>query len=234
VLSFHFLPRSKDTKVLTGITLDNISTGGWNIPADDLIQSFEAGDKRLDASIGMAEGTLDASNYFTYSAAKSVVNYVPAAGKTGIPYIKKYLHAPLVATTGSGDNFPIYRYSDALLLLAEVLNEQSRPGEALVPLNKVRTRAGLPAVSITDIGKLRDTIFHERRVELAFENHRWTDLLRADKALTVINAFGVKIRQQLPYLSSDAYVIDKHNLVFPIPQNEVGLNKKIKQNDGYF
>jgi hypothetical protein len=233
-LSFHFLPRSKDTKILTGITIDNTSTGGWNTPTDDLIKTFEPNDKRLDASIGIAEGTYDASNYFIYAAAKSIINYTPATGKIGVPYIKKYLHAPLAATTGSSDDFPIYRYADALLLLAEVLNEQSRPSDALTPLNKVRARAGLDPVTITDIDKVRDTIFHERRVELAFENHRWTDLLRTDKALTVINAFGVKIRQQLPFLSSDAYVIDEHNLVFPIPQNEVGLNPKIKQNTGYF
>ncbi|HMI03500.1 MAG TPA: RagB/SusD family nutrient uptake outer membrane protein [Pedobacter sp.] len=234
VLSFHFLPRSKDTKLLTGITIDNTGTGGWNTPSDDLIKDFETGDQRLDASIGIAEGTYDASNYFAYSAAKSIVNYVPAAGKTGVPYIKKYLHAPLVGTTGSGDDFPIYRFSDALLLLAEVLNEQGKSSDALTPLNRVRKRAGLGNFENTDQTLLRAAILHERRVELAFENHRWSDLLRTGNAKTVINAFGVKIRQQLPYLSSDAYVIDDHHLLFPIPQNEVGLNPKIVQNPGYF
>ncbi|HEY9257881.1 RagB/SusD family nutrient uptake outer membrane protein [Chitinophaga sp.] len=233
-LSFHFLPRSKDTKVLTGISIDNTSTGGWNTPADDLINDFEIGDKRLDASIGIAEGTYDASRYFNYAAAKSIINYVPATGKIGVPYIKKYLHAPLAAPTGSGDDFPIYRFSDALLLLAEALNEQGKSSDALAPLNRVRRRAGLADFINTDPGALRTAIFHERRVELAFENHRWTDLLRSGKALTVINAFGMKIREQLPYLSSDAYVIDQHHLLFPIPQNEIGLNPKIIQNPGYF
>jgi len=234
VLSFHFLPRSKDAKLLTGITLDNTGTGGWNTPSDDMIKDFEAGDKRLDASIGIAEGTYDASSYFSYSAAKSIINYVPAAGKVGVPYIKKYLHAPLVAPTGSSDNFPIYRFSDALLLLAESLNEQGKSSAALAPLNRVRKRAGLGDFTNADQSLLRDAIFHERRVELAFENHRWADLLRTGRALTVINAFGVKARQELPFLSSDAYVIDNHQLLFPIPQNEVGLNPKIVQNPGYF
>lgn len=81
---------------------------------------------------------------------------------------------------------------------------------------------------------LREKIYHERRVELAFENHRWTDLLRTGKAISVINAFGIKIREELPFLSTDAYVIDIHNLLFPIPQNEVGLNPMIIQNPGYF
>jgi starch-binding outer membrane protein, SusD/RagB family len=233
-LSFNFLPRSKDTKILTGITIDNTSTGGWNTPDSDLINDFEPNDKRLDASIGIVEGAYDASNYFVYSAQKSILNYQPAAGKTGVPYIKKYLHAPLIAPTGSSDDFPVYRYSDALLLLAEALNEEGKSSDALAPLNRVRTRAGLPAETSTDQATLRERIYHERRVELAFEDHRWTDLLRTGRAISVINAFGVKIRQELPFLSSDAYVIDNHNLVFPIPQNEVGLNPMIIQNPGYF
>jgi len=234
VLTLHFLPRSRDTRLLTGISIDNSGIGGWNTPSTDLIQDFEANDKRLDASIGMAEGTYDASSYFTFSALKSVVNYQPAAGKTGVPYIKKYLHSPLVATTGSSDDFPIYRFSDALLLLAEALNEQGKSSLALAPLNRVRKRAGLADISSSDASSLRTIILHERRIELAFENHRWADLMSSGKALTTINAFGVKVRKELPFLYSDAYVIDNHHLLLPIPQNEVALNPKVIQNPGYF
>lgn len=228
--TLHFIPRTKKTDLLTGITIDNTGSGGWNTPSSDMIADYEPNDKRLDASIGVIEGNYDGSYYFTYSAVKSVVNYTPATGKTGIPYIKKYLHAPLPATTGSSDDFPIYRFSEALLLLAEALNEGGKQGEALVPLNSVRARAGLDPIATTDQAQLRDSIFHERRVELAFENHRWEDLLRSGKALDVINAFGVKIRQELTYLSSDAYVVGTHNLLFPIPQDNIDLNPKLIQN----
>jgi hypothetical protein len=229
-LTLHFLPRSTDTKLLTTITVNNTGSGGWNTPSSDLIKDFEAGDKRLDASIGIIEGTYNASSYLAYSAVKSVVNYTPAAGKVGVPYIKKYLHAPLPAVTGSSNNFPIYRYSDALLLLAEALNEQGKSAAALVPLNKVRKRAGLADVTTTDQNALRTIIFHERRVELAFENHRWTDLLRIGKAIEVINAFGPKIKLEQPFLASDAYVINTHHLLFPIPQTELDLNPKMVPN----
>lgn len=228
--TLHFLPRSKNTKLLTGITIDNTGSGGWNTPSSDLIAAYEPGDKRLDASIGIIEGTYDGSYYMTYSAAKSVAGYTPAVGKIGIPYIKKYLHSPLPAATGSSDDFPIYRYSEALLLLAEALNEQNRPGEALVPLNRVRARAGLGPAGTTDQAQLRDSIWHERRVELAFENHRWEDLLRSGKALDVINAFGDKIRQELTYLPSDSHVVTAHNLLFPLPQDNIDLNPKLTQN----
>ncbi|WP_262892305.1 RagB/SusD family nutrient uptake outer membrane protein [Parapedobacter defluvii] len=77
-------------------------------------------------------------------------------------------------------------------------------------------------------------MLHERRVELAFENHRWTDLIRTGQALEVINAFGDRIKEEQPFLASDAYVIDEHHLLFPIPQSEVDINPQIIQNPGYF
>jgi hypothetical protein len=230
VITLHFIPRSKNTQLLTGIAIDNTGSGGWNTPSSDLIASYEPKDKRLDASIGIIEGAYDGSYYFTYSAAKSILNYTPAAGKTGIPYIKKYVHSPLPATTGSSDDFPVYRYSEALLLLAQVLNEEGNSSAALTPLNKVRARAGLDPLTTTDQGQLRDSILHERRVELAFENHRWEDLLRSGKALDIINAFGIKIRQQISYLPPDSHVVTDHNLLFPIPQDNIDLNPKLTPN----
>ncbi|OQP47446.1 carbohydrate-binding protein SusD [Niastella yeongjuensis] len=231
--TLHFIPRSKNTGLLTGIDkLDNTGSGGWNTPSSDLIAAYEPNDARLDSSIGIIEGTYDGSYYMTYSAVKSIVNYKPAAGKIGIPYIKKYLHSPLPASTGSSDDFPIYRYSEALLLLAEALNEQGKSADALVPLNKVRTRAGITTTTTTDQAQLRNIIWHERRVELAFENHRWEDLLRSGKtnALAVINAFGVKIRQEVSYLPTDSHVVNEHNLLFPIPQGDLDLNKLLEPN----
>lgn len=232
VLTFHFLPRSTNTTVITGNAINNSSTGGWNTPTTDLIQSYEANDKRLDASIGMAEGTYNSSNLFTYSANKSVVNYVPAAGKVGVPYIKKYVHAPLAFIQGSSDNFPIYRYADALLLLAEAQNEQGK--SPLASLNRVRSRAGVAITNETNQGLLRDIIAHERRVELAFENHRWHDLTRTGKAVDVMNAFGRRLRTEVTYLTPDAYNVTTNKLLFPIPQPEVDLNPGVMiQNPGY-
>lgn len=222
VLTFYFLPRSTNTSIVLGININNSSTGGWNTPSQDLINDYEPNDKRLDASIGIVEGAYNASDLFVYSANKSIVNYTPAAGKIGVPYIKKYVHAPLIATTGSGDNFPIYRYSDALLLLAEAQNEQGK--SPLTALNAVRGRAGVGITATADQVALRNIIAHERRVELAFENHRWHDLVRTGKAIEVINAFGAKLKTQVNYLSPNAYMLNQNKLLFPIPQYEVELN----------
>jgi hypothetical protein len=232
-LVFHFLPRSLTTAVVTGILINNSSTGGWNTPTQDLISTYEANDKRLDASIGVAEGTYNASDLFTYSANKSIINYTPAAGKVGVPYIKKYLHLPIPANTGSNDDFPLYRYSDALLLLAEALNEQGKSSQALTPLNTVRVRAGLVGTSTTDQVTLRNIILHERRVELAFENHRWHDLVRTGNAVQVMSAFGAKLKTQVNYLTPDAYNVTANKLLYPIPQPDVELNPALIQNPGY-
>jgi starch-binding outer membrane protein, SusD/RagB family len=58
-------------------------------------------------------------------------------------------------------------------------------------------------------------------------------LLCTGRALTVVNTFGTAIRQELPWLASDAYVIDNHHLLFPIPQVDVGLDPSLTQNPCY-
>src|SRR5690606_20217126 len=126
-----------------------------NIPTPDIIAAYENGDKRKDASIGYIE---------LESAPWEEEIY---------PYIKKYVR-PHSLHNNHGMNWPIYRYSEVLLFLAEALNEQGKDGEAAEYLTMVRDRAGLDPAE----GDLREAIFKERRVELAFENKRWFDLVR--------------------------------------------------------
>jgi hypothetical protein len=196
---YMFLPRSTNTSIVTGVATNNSSIGGWNTPTQDLIDSYEPGDKRLDASIGIAEGTYNASAIFTITAYKSILNYTPAPGTEGVPFIKKYLN-PSTIPNNTDDDWPIYRYADALLLHAEALNELNHPDQALPFLNQVRERAGLKDITTTDQSALRDIIAHERRVELAFENFRWFDLIRTGKAIQVMTAFGNKMKQMHSYL----------------------------------
>ncbi len=98
----YLLPRTGNTTPVTGVKYDNSGIGGWNTPTQDLIDAYETDDTRKDASIAVAEGTYNASNVFAISANKSIVNYTLAAGKIGVPYIKKYLNAhpiPITPTT---------------------------------------------------------------------------------------------------------------------------------------
>ena len=236
IFIYKFLPRTKDTQLITGIKVVNTGRGGYNTPTRDLINAYEDGDLRKDASIAIAEGTYDANLYFKISANKSILNYVPAKGKIGVPYIKKYLN-PHTDPNNTDDNWPIYRYADALLLMAEALNEQNnKQTEALSYLNQVRDRAfgaGVATITTTDQSLLRVIIAHERRIELAFENHRWHDLVRTGEAVDVMNAYGIELKKQYNYLVPQSYQVTESKLLYPIPRNEIELNPDLIQNPGY-
>ena len=231
---YNFLPVATGLSIITGANPNSANAdAGWNIPTQNLLNAYEPGDKRLDASVGIVEGTLTGTN-FTPSGLKSIIGYTTPAGKVSRRFIKKYLHNHSV--TGSTDeNFYIYRYADVLLSLAEALNEQNKSTEALPYLNQVRTRAGLPPATETGQAALRLIIEKERRVELAFENHRWLDLLRTGRAVEVMTAHGVELKTLFPNLAPNTYTITPTRLLFPIPRAELDRNVKIMgdQNPGY-
>ncbi|NIG55397.1 RagB/SusD family nutrient uptake outer membrane protein [Chitinophaga sp. Cy-1792] len=233
---YNFLPRMANTTVVTGVNYNNITTvGGYNTPTQDLISAYEPGDLRLDASIAIAEGTFNGTDDFTATAVKSVVNYVAPAGKTGRPFPKKFLHAHTIGNQ-SNDDWPVYRYAEVLLLLAESLNQQGKAGEAIGYINQVRTRAFGDAthnITTTDQATLQSVILKERRVELAFENKRWLDLVRTGNAITVMTAFGVKQKAMYSYLQPGSYNVTENRLLFPIPNAEMLLNDKLTPNPGY-
>jgi hypothetical protein len=200
---------ANEVSAVTGITEVARTTEGYNIPTPDLINVYEGNDSRKDASIG----------------------YIIAGG-VSYPYIKKYSHTHMLSGN-TDDNWPVYRYSEVLLFLAEALNEQSKSTEALTFLNQVRDRAfgaGVSLISETDKVALRDLILKERRVELAFENKRWLDLVRAEIAESVMTAYGnnVKANPQDYYfpagisVSSSSYTNIRLN--FPIPASQVALS----------
>ena len=83
---------------------------------------------------------------------------------------------------GCDYNYPVTRYADALLMYSEALMLLNQKNDALPYINLVRTRAGVPV--LTDANALTiDVILHERRMELAFEGHRYFDLVRTGKAV---------------------------------------------------
>lgn len=219
--SYTFMPNLTNINPLVGFQFNNQSIGGWNIPSDDLIKSYEAKDRRKDASI--LEG---------YNNGGAFVQQ---------PFIKKYFNLPLPTPNGSSpnanDNWPVYRYAEVLLLLAESLNEQGKPG-ALTYLNQIRDRAfgtGVSQVKETSQVVLRTIIAKERRIELAFENKRWLDLVRTGQALTVMNAYGAALKAsgKYPNLIPQTYSVTENRLLFPLPFNEIQVNPKLKQNPGY-
>jgi hypothetical protein len=233
---YLFLPRSPNTALITNGIASSSLSGGWNYPTQDLINAYEPGDPRLDASIGVAEGAYSSSLQMTISAYKSIVNYTPAAGKVGRPFDKKVLSTESIVNL-TDDDWPVYRYAGALLTLAEAQNEQGK-ATALTSLNAVRARAfgnSTHAITTTDQTQLRAAIAHERRVELAFENDRWHYLQRTGTAVAVMNAFGANLKT-LPshnYLLPTSYNVTPNRLIYPMPFAEIQLNPLLTQNPGY-
>jgi len=198
---------------------------GFNRPTLDLMASFEDNDPREDKTIIFLGEVLDG---------------IPIQGDGPTLDETKDSNGNLIEIEcynqkvwTPGNNVPsqfdhnrrILRYADILLMAAEALNENNKPAEALVQLNKVRERArgGNNAIllDITETAKdaLRDIILHERRVELALEGHRFWDLVRTGKAESVLGPLG--------------FVSGKHELL-PVPQTEMDLTQNIwDQNPGW-
>lgn len=175
---YQFMPRPISAAELQPImgtsNPQNIDGEGNNIPTPDIIAAYEPGDLRKDASIG---------NVFLAGSFRDDKNY---------PYIKK--HAKLHSQHNNhGTNWVVYRYAEVLLFMAEVLNEQGKTGEAIGYLNQVRQRAGLENTTAAGQVDLREAIFKERRVELAFENKRWFDIQRTDRIQEIIVPYGQRI-----------------------------------------
>lgn len=211
--AYIFIPPFDDTEIITGVSGNNGIYGGWNIPSDDLMDSYEEGDLRKEASL--AEGYYEEDGSYVVQ-----------------PFVIKYLHAHNTFYE-TDDDWMVYRYADVLLLLSECLNEQGESSKALPYLNMVRNRAGLENTSNTEQSELRDIIAHERRVELAFENHRWLDLVRTGTAIDVMTAFGKEMKESNSYLIDQTFQVDENRLIFPIPQDEIILNELLEQNPGY-
>ena len=70
---------------------------------------------------------------------------------------------------------------------------------------------------------MKEAIIHERRMELAFEGHRWFDLIRIDNG-----EYAIKFLHSIGKLNAN-----KNRLLFPIPQTEIDANPLMTQNPGY-
>jgi len=132
-----------------------------------------------------------------------------------------------------GYNTMVLRYADVLLMAAEALNELGyNNGNAFDYLNQVRTRAGVPTYTTSDLPNqesFREAIAKERRLELAFENHRWFDLLRTGKALEVMQKHTSGVTA-----SALPFSIAAFQLLYPIPQAQIDASGgKLTQNTGY-
>jgi len=81
--------------------------------------------------------------------------------------------------------------------------------------------------------QFRKEIYHEERVENAFENHRWFQLVRTDRAIQVMTENGNQQNKYQKWLPSSSYNIQEYKLLFPMPTHNVDINDNLEQNPGW-
>ncbi|NLR58129.1 RagB/SusD family nutrient uptake outer membrane protein [Chitinophaga polysaccharea] len=148
----------------------------------------------------------------------------PAGNANMMP--RKFLDDPV--NGNAGNDFPVLRFADVLLMQAEVLNEvgYSTGGSAFAYLNMIRNRAGLSTLNSGDLpdqASFRREVYLQRRLELPFECDRWFDLVRTNRAVSEI-------------LANKKVTLPAFRLIYPIPQQEIDImNNKVTfpQNQGY-
>lgn len=182
---------------------------GFNTPTQNLLDAFnaESDNIRRDATIIFRNSTL-------YDGR------IVGATENPMYNMKAYSSA----NAGSDDtdkNIRYLRLGEIYLIQAEAANELGNTTGALTALNKIRGRVNLdPVPDTTDKDVIRKAIWHERRLELAFEHDRWFDLIRTGEAKTAMTAAGKN------------FVEGKHEL-FPIPDKQVLEYPTITQNPNW-
>jgi len=190
---------------------------GFNLPTQDFVDAFFVGgqeDPRLKATVfreGDAMGdrgifTLEATGYQHPYYAKKFFNFKNEEAPFGDP------------NPNGGTNDRVIRYADVLLMHAEAAYHTGDEAAAKVSLNQVRQRVGMPAVTSSGT-TLLDAIYHERRVELGLEGHRFFDLVRTGRATEVLGPLGYR---------------DEVHRILPIPDSQIqASNGALVQNPGY-
>lgn len=226
VFSAQFAKGQSGTSSATGNTFPACSFNGFTqVETADIVSDisffnlFQDADQRKTGSF--SKGYLNPANgtFFAY---------------TGKPRFRKYVDTTYFTSLESYApiNFPIIRYADVLLILAEAVNEQSGPtSDAYEAINEIRRRAYKYPIyttgSAVDLqgltqGQFRDSLRKERLLEFVQEGQRWFDLTRwgtlVSSTQNIVGKTGVTARDTL----------------YPIPQSLRDLNPNgLWQNPGY-
>lgn len=115
----------------------------------------------------------------------------------------------------------VFRIAELYLIRAEARAELENVSGARDDLNEIRKRADVPISGAANKEELLLAIENERRIEFAFEAHRWFDLARTGRAKAVLEALDPNTK------------VEPYELVFPIPITQIQLDKDLEQNPDY-
>lgn len=216
-------------------------------------QPYENRDERFYASIIYDGSVWRGDTIYTRSGIPNNENGIDLSGsgnstRTGY-FLRKLLDPNVVPGRDNLDNLTggtnviIFRYAEVLLNYAEAKNEVSGPDQTVYDaVNKVRQRAGQPDIpGGLSQGEMRQHIRDERRIEMAFEGHRFYDLRRWRIAEEIFSdpMEGMKITEvndqlQFERISVRPVSFDaSKNYLLPVPQYAIDQNLELDQNPGY-
>ncbi|MGO1596760.1 MAG: RagB/SusD family nutrient uptake outer membrane protein [Sphingobacterium sp.] len=180
---------------------------GFNVPSDNLLEAFntENDEIRRDATI-IFRGEILYDGREIFNTENPMYNEKAYSSANG-------------GADDTDKNIRYLRLGELYLIKAEAANELGNSAEALSALNAIRSRVELPTISNSDQSALRQSIWKERRLELAFEHDRWFDLVRTKQAEVAMPAAGKNF-------------LTKHYL-FPIPNNQLIQTPDMQQNTGW-
>lgn len=212
-------------------------SGGWSVmvPAQAVYDTWDAGDYRRQ--VNLDDEALDNNgNVLSYTEFSSL-----DGRNANRPHISKYNamagDLPQANTSGrdSHSNYQLMRYAEVLLIAAEAAAELGNTGEAATYINLLRERArngdgtGTPSAVPADLttASVAD-VLEERRLELAFEQKRWYDIVRRRMGDEVFgpNGFETELQGTQNFDPARDYLL-------PIPPLEITNNPNLTQNPGY-
>ena len=184
---------------------------------------------------------------FVGSGTTDALNFNTASTQTGY-YVAKLLdeNSTLMVSYRPGSHYWTFmRYAETLLNYAEARNEELAAPDQTVydAVNAIRDRANvkMPPLPVgLSKDEMRARIRHERRIELAFETHRFWDIRRWRIGEQVMkSAWGMRITKNANgtykyerFITDNRFYKPAFDL-FPVPQDEVEKNKAMVQNPGY-
>lgn len=207
---------------------------------------YKGRDPRMEYSVAYNGLKFSGTPIETFVGGKDGLNKTPTATKTGY-YMRKFIDQNLDLSKDQKRRRPwiLFRYAEILLNYAEAMNEYlDTPDQSVYDaVNLIRKRAKIPQLNIRmNLSKeeMRARIRNERRVELAFEEHRFWDVRRWDEGLTYFNrsVHGMRITVEDEKTLYETFVVEdrvfepKMNY-YPIPQAELQKNDRLTQNSGW-
>lgn len=192
----------------------------------------------------LPDGTIKGDGAYQGVAAAGdqyIDNYSYGTGFGVMKYLEE-THDNTGERATSSTDYILFRYGEVLLNYAEAAFELGKTTDALDAINKIRSRAGIAALSTVN----REQIRHERKVELAFEGHRYWDLRRWRIAKDVIPVNRSGLRYILDYNTRKYQVkvlenydgvtppvFENRNYYFPITPSRISNNKNLVENPEY-